>query len=231
MSAPGHPAPGGQGMRQAKFITFEGGEGVGKSTQAQLLAARLAQRGIDALLTREPGGSPFAEQVRSFILAPGTLKHGPLSEALLFNAARADHLEATIWPALDAGRWVICDRFSDSTLIYQGVAGGVARDGLEALEHLVVGERGPDLTVVLDLDPRDGLGRVGRRGRTAPGAVDTDRFEARDLDFHLRLRAGYLALAAAEPARCVVVDAAASTEATAEAVWHAVATRLLAEPG
>src|SRR5262249_4867988 len=124
-----------------------------------------------------------------------------------------------------------CDRFSDSTRVYQGVAGGVPPRQLAALERLVVGEHGPDLTVVLDLDPRDGLGRVGRRGATAAGTAAADRFEGRAIDFHLRLRGGYLAVAATEPSRCVVIDAAAPAEATAQAVWQAIEARLLAETG
>ena len=215
-------------MTSGKFITFEGGEGVGKSTQAKLLVERLARRGINAILTREPGGSPFAEQVRSFILDPGTPTHGALSEALLFYAARADHLQQTIRPTLSAGGWVVCDRFSNSTRVYQGLAGGVGPDVIEALERLVVSDHGPDLTVVLDLDPKEGLGRVGRRGSMAPAPTDADRFEGRDLIFHERLRAGYLALAHAEPQRCVVFDAMRPPADIAAAVWQAVEQRLLA---
>jgi dTMP kinase len=218
-------------MTSGKFITFEGGEGVGKSTQAKLLVERLARRGIEATLTREPGGSPFAEQVRSFILDPGTATHGALSEALLFYAARADHLHQTIRPTLRAGGWVVCDRFSDSTRVYQGLAGGVGPDVIEALERLVVSAHGPDLTVLLDLDPKEGLGRVGRRGTLAPARTQADRFEGRDLDFHERLRAGYLALAHAEPQRCVVFDAMRPPADIAAAVWQAVEQRLLAGAG
>ncbi len=217
-------------MASAKFITFEGGEGVGKSTQAKLLLTRLAERGIDAIGTREPGGSAFAEQVRSFILDPRTAPHGPLAEALLFYAARADHLQQTIGPALAARRWVVCDRFSDSTRVYQGAAGGVAPAVLDALEGLVVGDHRPDLTVVLDLDPSDGLGRAGRRSAPLPAPSEADRFEARALDFHQRLRAGYLALAKREPQRCLVIDAALPPAEIAAAVWRAVEARLLAEP-
>jgi dTMP kinase len=221
-------------MTAAKFITFEGGEGAGKSTQAKQLAERLRHRGIDVLLTREPGGSPFAEQLRSFILDPSTPAHDALSEALLFYAARADHLDAAIRPALKSGRWVICDRFSDSTRVYQGVAGGLAPDRLEALEDLVVGQDRPHLTVVLDLDPSVGLSRVGRRGsQAASGATSgatsqADRFEARDLPFHRRLRAGYVALAEKDPQRCLLIDAEQPPDAIAAAIWQAVQQRLLA---
>ncbi|HEU0063150.1 MAG TPA: dTMP kinase [Hyphomicrobiaceae bacterium] len=218
-------------MRSGKFITLEGGEGVGKSTQATLLVERLAKRGIDVILTREPGGSPFAERIRALLLDPGTPAHGALAEALLFYAARADHLQQKIAPQLDAGGWVVCDRFSDSTRVYQGSAGGVAPEVLERLEDLVVKSHRPDLTVLLDLDPRDGLGRVRRRGAPTRTSSETDRFEQRELEFHERLRAGYLALARAEPQRCVIIDAAEPPEIIAAAVWRAVAERLLAGAG
>src|ERR1700674_3233425 len=154
-------------MASGKFITFEGGEGSGKSTQARLLVDRLKARGIDAILTREPGGSPFAEQVRALLLDPATPSHSALSEALLFYAARADHLDKTIRPALAGGRWVICDRFSDSTSVYQGVAGGLAGDALDALERMVVAPTRPKITFILDLAPAHGLARARARG-TAP---------------------------------------------------------------
>jgi dTMP kinase len=215
-------------MRSGKFITFEGGEGVGKSTQATLLVARLAERGIDAILTREPGGSPFAERVRALLLDPATPPHGALAEALLFYAARADHLQQTIAPQLAAGGWVVCDRFSDSSRIYQGSAGGLGPEVLEALDHLVVKDYRPDLTVVLDLDPRDGLARVTRRRAPTPAPGIADRFERRDLEFHRRLRAGYLVLAEADPQRCIVIDATLAAEAIATIIWQAVSDRLLA---
>jgi dTMP kinase len=215
-------------MQAGKFITFEGGEGVGKSTQAKLLVTTLGQRGIEASLTREPGGSPFAERIRTILLDPATPPHGALAEALLFYAARADHLQHTILPQLAVGGWVVCDRFSDSTRVYQGSAGGLAPEVLEALEHLVVKDCQPDLTVVLDLEPRDGLARVRRRRAPTLAADLADPFEARDLAFHQRLRAGYLALAENDPQRCVVIDAALAPEVIAAVVWQAVAERLLA---
>jgi dTMP kinase len=215
-------------MQAGKFITFEGGEGVGKSTQAKLLLAALGKRGIDAILTREPGGSPFAERIRAFLLDPATPPHGALTEALLFYAARADHLHCTIVPQLAAGGWVVCDRFSDSTRVYQGSAGGLAPEVLEALEHLVVKDCRPDLTVVLDLEPREGLARVTRRRAPTPAPDHADPFEARDLEFHRRLRAGYLALAKNDPQRCVVIDATLAPEVIAAAVWQVVSARLLA---
>jgi dTMP kinase len=215
-------------MASGKFITFEGGEGSGKSTQARLLAGRLKARGIDAILTREPGGSPFAEQVRTLLLDPATPSHSALSEALLFYAARADHLDKTIRPALAAGRWVICDRFSDSTSVYQGVAGGLAGDALGALERMVVAQTRPELTFILDLASAEGLARARARG-SAPGVATAaaDAFERRDPQFHERLRAGYLAIAKAEPQRCVLIDGADAPDAIAAEIWGHVERRLL----
>lgn len=207
-----------------KFITFEGGEGSGKSTQARRLADRLRQAGREVVETREPGGSAFAERVRALILDPSVPAHGPLSEALLFGAARADHLAATILPALDAGHWVVCDRFADSTRVYQGAAGGLDPAVVRQLEEIVVGATRPDLTILLDIDAAAGLARAKSRGLFALG--QTDSFESRTLDFHERLRAGFLALAAAEPTRVAVIDAAGDLDAIAEAVWRAVEARL-----
>ncbi len=219
-------------MATGKFITFEGGEGSGKSTQAQLLADRLRGRGSDVVLTREPGGSPFAEQVRALILDPATAPHSALSEALLFNAARSDHLDTTIRPALAAGRWVICDRFSDSTRVYQGVAGGLESAVLDRLEGIIVAPTRPDLTLILDLPADVGLARAANR-RQANAVVDMqpDAYEKRDLAFHERLRAGYAAIAKAEPQRCVLVDGARSPEAIAAEVWAHVERRLLGGAG
>jgi dTMP kinase len=207
-----------------RFITFEGGEGAGKSTQARLLAEHLRLSGLNVLETREPGGSPFAECVRRLILAPDTPAHAPLSEALLFTAARADHLEATIRPALLAGSWVICDRFTDSTRVYQGAAGGLRPDVLDALETLVVGETRPDLTFLLDLDPVIGLERAQRRGERSGSAADG--YEARGLAYHERLRQGFADLARASPERIVTIDAMAAPGDVARRVREAVARRL-----
>ena len=211
---------------RGRFITFEGGEGSGKSTQARLLAARLATHGIDPVVTREPGGSTFAEAARRVLLDPATAPTSPLAAALLFNAARADHLAATIRPALATGRWVLCDRFSDSTRVYQGAAGGVDAGDLEQLERLVVGPDKPDLTILLDLDPAVGLARAGIRRETSGTSGGADAYEARQLEFHLKLREGFLAIAAAEPGRFVVVDAAQDPEPIAAAIWTAVGHRL-----
>jgi dTMP kinase len=219
-------------MATGRFITFEGGEGSGKSTQAQLLADRLRGRGSDVVLTREPGGSTFAEQVRALILDPATAPHSAFSEALLFYAARSDHLDSTIRPALAAGRWVICDRFSDSSRVYQGVAGGLEPAMLDRLEGMIVAPTRPDLTLILDLPADVGLARAAdRRRANAVVGTQPDAYEKRDLAFHERLRAGYAAIAKAEPQRCVLVDGAKSPNAIAAEIWAHVERRLLGGAG
>jgi dTMP kinase len=215
-------------MSSGRFITFEGGEGSGKSTQAQLLAGALQAKGFDGVLTREPGGSPFAEQVRRLILDPETPPHSPLSEALLFYAARADHIEKVIRPALVAGRWVISDRFSDSTRVYQVEAGGLPLDVFKAFELIVVKLTYPDLTFVLDVPADVGLGRATtRRLARAIADEDADAYEKRDADYHERLRQGFLAVAKAEPHRCHVLDGTLAPETVAAEVWAQVERRLL----
>jgi dTMP kinase len=218
-------------MASGRFITFEGGEGSGKSTQAKLLLDALRRRGIDALVTREPGGSPFAEQVRELILSPAIAAHTPLSEALLFYAARADHLHKTIRPALGVGRWVICDRFSDSTRVYQCEAGGLPLEVFNALEQMVVTLTFPDLTFILDVPAEVGLSRVAtRRLAQALSGEASDAFEKRDVAFHERLREGFLDIAKAEPHRCVVIDGTAEPVAIFDQVWAQVERRMLARP-
>jgi dTMP kinase len=203
----------------ARFITFEGGEGSGKSTQAKLLLARLRAEGIDALLTREPGGSALAEQIRALLLDAASAARGVMAETLLFYAARADHLDKLIRPALAAGRWVVCDRFSDSTLVYQSMAGGLARDVVDALEQMIVAPTIPDLTFVLDVPPEIGLQRaVERRQETAA----SDVFEMRDLAYHRRLREGFAALTRLEPRRCLLIDATHDREVMAAEIWSRV---------
>jgi len=217
-------------MAAGRFITFEGGEGSGKSTQACHLAERLARLGVDVVLTREPGGSAFAEVLRTLILDPETPPHSALSEALLFYAARADHLEKTIRPALNAGRWVICDRFSDSTRVYQSEAGGLPGQVFDALEEIVVSPTTPDLTVILDLPAELGLGRAhGRRLEAPQEGNQPDAYEKRDLAYHWKLREAFAAIARSEPRRCVLIDASDEEAAVAKAVWRAVETRLIAE--
>ena len=210
-------------MSAGRFITFEGGEGSGKSTQARRLADFLRSAGCETVLTREPGGTPFAEQVRDLILSRSTARHGATAQALLFFAARCDHVEALIRPALDRGAWVICDRFSDSTRAYQGAAGAMPRDAIEALDRIVVGDTRPDLTLILDIDPARGLDRAAeRRAAGDQQASAPDPFEERGLDFHERLREGYLQIARADPARCRLIDADATPDAVGDRVREAV---------
>ena len=203
------------------MITLEGGEGAGKSTQARRLLDRLAQAGIDAIATREPGGSLGAEAIRALLVTGTADRWSAETETLLLYAARADHLQRTIRPALETGTWVVCDRFADSTRAYQGAAGGAPEALIAGLEAAVVGADRPDLTLMFDLPAEAGLARAQGRG----GAED--RFEGKGLAFHRRLRERFLAIAQAEPERCAVIDAAAGIEAVAEAVWTAVKDRLL----
>ena len=215
------------------FITFEGGEGAGKSTQVARLAQSLAPHRT-VTTTREPGGSVRAEEIRTALLAGIAKPYGPFAEALLFSAARIDHLDRLIRPALAAGEVVLCDRFMDSTRAYQGAAGGLDAVAVAALERVVVGPTRPDLTLVFDLDPEIGLARARARaaGHRASQEVSQagqgapDRFEAEDLAFHRRLRDAFRAIAQAEPARCILIDAAQDPDAVAQAVRRAVAARL-----
>jgi dTMP kinase len=205
------------------FITFEGGEGAGKSTQIARLAATLrARSGRAVCVTREPGGSPRAEEIRAALLGGIAKPYGPFAEALLFSAARIDHLDQRIRPALNRGETVLCDRFIDSTRAYQGAAGGLDPAVVAALERVTVGPTRPDLTLILDLDPEAGLARAAARG-AGQGA---DRFEAEALDFHVRLREAFLAIARAEPVRCVVIDAGRDPDSVESTIRATVASRL-----
>lgn len=208
-----------------RFITLEGGEGVGKSTQMRRLARRLEARGLTVVQTREPGGSPRAEAIREAILAGRTRAFGPMAEALLFSAARIDHLDTLIRPALARGDWVICDRFSDSTTAYQGASGEPEPAILRALERIVVGDTRPALTLILDMAPETGLARADARRRERGEA--TDRFEGEALAFHRDLRQRFLDIAAADPARCAVIDADAPADTVEERIWREVDARLL----
>jgi dTMP kinase len=211
-------------VSRGRFISFEGGEGGGKSTQVRLLAERLRARGHEVVCTREPGGSPGAEALRDLLVRGEVDRWSPTAETLILYAAREDHLQRTIRPALAAGAWVICDRFADSTRAYQGAAGAVAPALITALERAVVGETWPDLTLVFDLQPELGLARAAGRG----GAEA--RFEAKGIEFHTRLREGFLALAAAEPERCRLIDAAEEIGVVAARVWAEVEARFHLAP-
>lgn len=207
---------------RGRFITFEGGEGSGKSTQARLLGERLRTRGIGVTLTREPGGSPAAEAIRHVLLSGAAKPLGAEAETMLIAAARDDHLANTIRPALERGDWVICDRFIDSTRVYQGTLGQVDPRLIRRLERLIVGETWPDLTFVLDLPARDGMQRASaRRGENAP-----DRFEGETIEFHDKLREAFRALAVSEPARCALIDTTQPREKVANDIWALVEARL-----
>lgn len=208
---------------RGRFITFEGGEGVGKSTQARLLSAWLAEHGHRTILTREPGGSPRAEALREMLLGGLVAPFGAEAEALVFAIARADHVRHTIRPALAEGAWVISDRFADSTWAYQGAA-GVDRAILARLDEIAVGADRPDLTLVLDQPVEIGLQRIATR------AIREDRFESDPVAVQRARRDAFLRIAAAEPDRCVVVDATGTQTEVARAVRQAVAERLMAVP-
>ncbi len=207
-------------MQRGRFITFEGGEGAGKSTQVRILAERLGAAGVEVVATREPGGSPGAEAIRALLVTGEPDRWSAVSETLLMYAARRDHIERTIRPALARGAWVISDRFADSTRAYQGAGGGVDPAFVQAMEAYVLDGAWPDLTLILDLPVEQGLARAGRRG------AGEARFEAKGLAFHQRLRDGFLAIAGREPERCAVIDALAAPEAVADAVWSIVQARL-----
>ena len=204
------------------FITFEGGEGSGKSTHAATLAQRLKSLGLKVVLTREPGGSTGAEIIRHILLSGVAKPLGAETEAILFAAARDDHVRNTILPALQAGRWVICDRFIDSTRVYQGALGQVDPRLIRSLERVTVGAARPDLTFILDVPATVGLARAKSRR----GAGKVDRFESEGVQFHEALRKAYRDLAAKEPKRCIVVDGRAPREVVSERIWNTVKQRL-----
>lgn len=187
------------------FITFEGGEGAGKSTQIDRLAKKLRAKKYDVLLTREPGGSPGAEAVRHVLLSGAAEPFGPEMEALLFAAARSDHVEQVIRPAVERGAIVLCDRFLDSSRVYQGVTGGLDADFMDSVERVAINGMMPDMTLILDIDPAEGLKRATARRGAGDGP---DRFEKETIAIHQRRREAFLAIAEAEPERCIVVDAA-----------------------
>ena len=222
MAEPGVSRASGRG----KFISFEGGEGSGKSTQIKKLAERLDAAKLRAIVTREPGGSPGAEIIRHLLLSGMGKLLGPEAETLLFAAARDDHVRTVIQPALSQGLWVLCDRFFDSTRAYQGRLGQVAPGVLNAMQRVTIGDLKPDLTIILDIPVEVGLKRAAvRRGSGAP-----DRFEAEDVKFHQDLRDAYKQIAAEDPQRCELIDANADADTVAARVWKALRDHLFTIP-
>lgn len=215
-------------MKRGFFITFEGGEGAGKSTQIERLAQKLRAKRYDLLVTREPGGSAGAEAIRHVLLSGAAEPFGPKMEALLFAAARADHVEQVIRPALDDGKIVLCDRFLDSSRVYQGAT--VTPDFLALVERITVNGVMPDMTLIFDIDPQEGL----RRASLRRGAGPADRFEQETVEIHRRRREAFLEIARREPERCIVIDAAAEPETVENvvtaAVFAALAVRFAPEP-
>jgi dTMP kinase len=207
-------------MMQGQFITFEGGEGAGKTTLIKGLALRLGEVGHEVVLTREPGGTQGAESIRDLLVNGDAERWTALSELCLFYAARHDHLERLIRPALARGAIVLCDRFADSTRAYQGQAGGAGPEAVETLDRLIVGASQPDLTLIIDVPPETGLARAAARRGTE------DRFESKTLAFHQALRAGYLRLAQEFASRCVVIDGTQTPEAVQETAWASIQNRL-----
>ncbi|HUB86117.1 MAG TPA: dTMP kinase [Rhizomicrobium sp.] len=199
-----------------RFITLEGGEGTGKSTQAKRLSKKLREHGIESIVTREPGGSPGAEQIRDLFVHGEPGRWSALTETLLVFAARVDHIERTIKPALEAGRWVICDRFTDSTYAYQGVGRGADRETIRRIESVSIGDFKPNLTLVLDLPVETGLQRARKRSN------DENRFEGFDTAFHERLRQAFIDIARRNGDRCMLLDASGSEDEVAEAIWNSV---------
>ena len=209
------------GLKAGRFITLEGGEGTGKSTQIRRLAAMLADKGGKVLTTREPGGSPGAEQIRKLMVEGEPGRWNAITETLLAYAARADHVARTIGPALKEGRWVISDRFSDSTYAYQGVGRGLDRETIRRIDSAVLDDFAPDLTLILDLDVATGLARAHARNQ----ASVENRFEKFGTDFHEKLRQAFLDMARRYPERCRVIDASGTEDQVAEQIFAAVSAR------
>jgi len=209
---------------EGKFITLEGGEGAGKTTQIKLLADALKGSGIDPVLTREPGGAPGAEVIRSLLVEGSVDRWQPMTEALLHFAARVEHVKETIQPALAAGRWVVSDRFSDSTVAYQGYGHDLGGEAIARLHTLVLGDFQPDLTLILDIPVEDGLARAG--SREAADRAGEDRYERMDAEFHQRLRDGFLDIARRYPERCAVIDATQDQHGVHQAIRDVLEKRL-----
>ena len=208
-----------------RFVTFEGGEGVGKSTQVKNLLHRLSQLGIESIRTREPGGTPKAEAIRSFILQGNSEAWGTGAEAVLFAAARLDHVNQLIGPSLADGKWVVSDRFHDSTRAYQGVAGGVEPRLIDALEELALNGHSPELTIIMDMDPEIAFDRVEQRALETGIPVASDRFERENLDWHRQLRQAFLDIARDNPERCFIIPANRSEREVTEQIWSIVQDR------
>ena len=206
------------------FITFEGGEGTGKSTQSKLLAERLRNDGKDLIITREPGGSPGAELIRNLLVTGSADRWAPMSEALLMYAARADHWQNRIYPALQKDSWVICDRFADSSMAYQGYGRGLDPKFLDGLYGRIIGAQKPRRTYVFDLDPEIGLKRSNLRLKQSDHAYVEGRFESLDLAFHQKVREGFLKIAAQEPNRCKIIDASLPLDEISEIIWQDVSS-------
>ena len=216
---------GGAGPKSAgKFITLEGGEGSGKTTQIRLLADAIKDSGLDPLMTREPGGAPAAEIIRGLLVEGAIDRWQPMTEALLHFAARLEHVHATILPALTAGRWVVSDRFSDSTVAYQGYGHDLGQADMVRLHRLVLGDFQPDLTIILDIPDDVGLARAGKR-ESAEGAGE-DRYERMGQDFHRRLRDGFMDIARRNPERCTVIDADQTPEDVHRVILNLIELRL-----
>jgi dTMP kinase len=209
------------------FITLEGGDGTGKSTQIKLLHQALAAAGVDTLTTREPGGTPQAERIRTLLLQRDSGSFDPMTEALLLFAARREHLVSKIWPALEKGQWVISDRFADSSRAFQGYGMGLDLQVIENLYQMVAGKFQPDLTFIFDIDPEAGINRSLSRSQVTPNKAESteDRYERMGLEFHRRLRKGFLEIAKAFPARCVIIDAAQDIKVVHRQLLKVVSTR------
>ena len=205
-------------MSRGRFVTLEGGDGSGKTTQAGLLRTALERAGIETVVTREPGGAPGAEEIRGLLVSGRTRRWTPLAEALLHFAARAEHADRTLRPALARGAWVVCDRFADSTVAYQGYGLGLGHAVVEELAAVIVGDLAPDLTVILDVQVARGLEREG-------AGPSEGRYSAMGREFHTRVRDGYREIARRAPERCVLIDASGSVATVHDRVWDAVATR------
>lgn len=201
-------------MTRGKFITLEGGEGTGKTTQINNLHRYLTHLGVECIVTREPGGTEEAEKIRNLLVQRDGGDWDPLSEALLLFAARREHLVKKIWPALKQGKWVVSDRFADSSRVYQGMAQGIGINTVEGLYYMVAQEFEPDLTFIMDIDPEEGLRRSGKQNQMTLNLNESteDRYERLGLDFHEKVRNGFLQIAKDKPKRCVIIDAAQSQD-------------------